>query len=54
MFDRPKDWIDIEQMLVAAEDFDVTAVEDWLIRMVGDDDPRLQRLRELKAQLSVE
>ncbi|HKT82275.1 MAG TPA: hypothetical protein VJQ84_00400 [Solirubrobacterales bacterium] len=54
MFDRPKDWIDIEQMLVAAEDFDVTAVEDWLARMVGDGDPRLQRLRALKAQLSVE
>jgi hypothetical protein len=54
MFDRPKDWIDIEQMLVAAEDFDVTAVEDWLVRMVGDDDSRLQRLRELKAQLSAE
>lgn len=54
MFDRPKDWIDIEQMLVAAEDFDVTAVEDWLVRMVGDDDSRLQRLRELRAQLSVE
>jgi hypothetical protein len=54
MFDRPKDWIDIEQMLVAAEDFNVTAVEDWLVRMVGDDDSRLQRLRELKAQLAVE
>lgn len=54
MFDRPKDWIDIEQMLVAAEDFDVTAVENWLARMVGDDDPRLQHLRELKTQLSIE
>lgn len=54
MFDRPKDWIDIEQMLVAAEDFDVTAVEGWLLRIAGDEDPRLQRLRELKAQLSVE
>ena len=54
MFDRPKDWIDIEQMLVAAEDFDVTAVEDWLVRMADDDDPRLQRLRELKGRLSIE
>ncbi|HWA52845.1 MAG TPA: hypothetical protein VG816_01595 [Solirubrobacterales bacterium] len=54
MFDRPKDWIDIEQMLVAAEDFDPTAVEDWLVRMVGDDDSRLRRLREMKAQLSVD
>lgn len=54
MFDRPKDWIDIEQMLVAAEDFDVTAAEDWLTRMVGGDDPRLRHLRELKGQLSIE
>ncbi len=54
MFDRPKDWIDIEQMLVATEDLDVATVEDWLTRMAGDDDSRLQRLRELKAKLSIE
>ena len=53
MFDRPKDWLDIEQMLVAAEGLDVTAVEGWLERMVGEGDPRLQRLAELKAELSI-
>lgn len=49
MFDRPKDWIDIEQMLIAADDFDVSEVQRWLKRMVGEGDPRLQHLSELKA-----
>ena len=52
MFDRPKDWIDIEQMLMAADDLDVSEIEQWLTEMVGDDDPRLQRLKELKERLS--
>jgi len=51
MFDRTKDWLDIEQVLVATDDLDVEAIEDWLQRMVGDDDPRLQRLAELKAKV---
>jgi hypothetical protein len=52
MFDRPKDWLDIEQMLVATEDLDVSAIEGWLSRMVGEDDERLKRLAELRAKLS--
>lgn len=53
MFDRPKDWLDIEQMLVATDEIDVDSVEAWLTRMVGRDDPRLQRLGELKAKLAL-
>lgn len=53
MFDRPKDWLDIEQMLVATDDMDVTEIERWLERMVGEHDPRLIRLGELKAALSI-
>ena len=48
MFDRPKDWIDIEQMLLATEGLDVANVESWLERMVGKDDFRLKRFAELK------
>ncbi len=51
MFDRPKDWLDIEQMLVATKDLDVSAIEGWLSRMVGEDDERLKRLMELKEKL---
>jgi hypothetical protein len=50
MFDRRKDWMDIEQMLIAADDLDMPSIEGWLERMVGENDPRLARLRELKAR----
>lgn len=49
MFDRRKDWLDIEQMLISADGLDVHEVEQWLERMVGPRDPRVQRLSELKA-----
>jgi Nucleotidyl transferase AbiEii toxin, Type IV TA system len=54
MFDRPKDWIDIEQMLVATDDLDVAEIERQLNRMVGTENPRLQRLAELKTKLAIE
>ena len=50
MFDRRKDWLDIEQMLVATPELDVAAIEGWLKRMVGEGDPRLARLVELRAE----
>jgi hypothetical protein len=50
VFDRHKDWLDIEQMLIVTDDLDIPAIEDWLERMVGKDDPRLGRLKELKAR----
>lgn len=49
MFDRTQDWIDLEQMLVAG-DVDVLEVESWLTRMLGPDDRRLRRLRDLKGE----
>ena len=49
MFDRRKDWLDIEQMLIATDDLDLGEVEEWLVRMVGRRDTRLKRLAELKA-----
>jgi len=51
MFDRRKDWLDLEKMAVAGE-LDLADVEAWLKRMVGADDPRLERLEELKAELA--
>ncbi len=48
IFDRPKDWLDIEQMLLATEGLDVSEIETLLAQMVGEDDPRLKRLAELK------
>jgi hypothetical protein len=40
IFNRPKDWLDIEQMLVAVEDLDTDDIRTWLDRIVGADDPR--------------
>ena len=54
MLDRPKDWLDIEQMLVATEGLDVAAIEGWLERIVGRDDQRLQHLAELKDRLAID
>jgi hypothetical protein len=49
MFDRRKDWLDIEQMLLATDDLRIDEVEQWLERMVGKRDPRMAHLAELKA-----
>ena len=54
MFDRPKDWIDIEQILVATDPLDLQEIETWLERMVGSDDPRVKKLDEVKGALSLD
>jgi hypothetical protein len=47
MFDRYKDWGDIEAILIVTEPLDVDLIEAWLRRLVGDTDPRVARLRGL-------
>lgn len=47
IFNRPKDWLDAEQMLVGALDMDRAEVADWLDRIIGADDPRTQRFAQL-------
>jgi hypothetical protein len=42
-FDRTKDWADLEAM-VEVGSFDVGAVRGWLVRLLGEDDPRVDRL----------
>jgi hypothetical protein len=44
IFNRPKDWLDIEQMLVCVGELDLAEVRTWLDRIVGADDPRRERL----------
>jgi len=46
-FDRAKDWIDIDQVLVAVEGFDVGEVRRWLSRITGPDDARYLRFDNL-------
>jgi hypothetical protein len=45
VFDRTRDWADIEAML-AAETLDLDAVRERLTELLGADDPRLRRLAE--------
>lgn len=53
MFDRTKDWLDIEQILVATDPLDLAEIESWLGRMTGPDDPRLAKLAEIKNRLAL-
>jgi hypothetical protein len=50
VFNRSKDWIDIEQMLIAVGDLDLREVDRWLDHLVGTDDPRAERYRQLRAK----
>jgi hypothetical protein len=54
ILDRPKDWLDIEQMLVATSPLDLGEIREWLERMVGKDDPRMSRLLEVESILSAD
>jgi len=48
LFDRAKDWSDLEEMLYAlGGDFDADYVRSWLDRIVEPDDSRRSRFQEL-------
>jgi hypothetical protein len=53
MFDRPKDWLDIEAILIVTEPLDIGEIKSWLTRMVGDDDGRLEKLDALLDRLDL-
>lgn len=46
VFNRPKDWIDIDQVLVCVPRFDVEEASRWLFHLIGRDDPRSLRFEE--------
>jgi hypothetical protein len=45
--DRPKDWLDIEPILVAKTPLDLEEVRTWLTRLAGRDDQRPAKLEEM-------
>ncbi len=53
IFDRRKDWLDIEQILVCVESFDVEEVHRWLVRILDKSDLRLQRFNNIVEELPV-
>lgn len=44
VFNRPKDWIDIQAMLQLDAGLDAAEVLRWVERIVGDEDPRFERI----------
>jgi hypothetical protein len=54
IFDRPKDWLDIEQILVATDPLDLPEIEAWLEAMVGESNPRIKRLRKIVERLGLD
>jgi len=51
MLDRPKDWPDIEAMLIATEPLDLEEVRTWIERLAGPRYPRLAKLDETVRRL---
>jgi hypothetical protein len=51
IFDRPKDWLDIEQVLVCVEDLDIAEIRTWLERVLGPADSRTQQFNQAVMEL---
>jgi hypothetical protein len=51
IFNRTKDWIDVEQLLVGAPDADSAEAVGWLERILGHDDPRTERFAKLASEM---
>jgi hypothetical protein len=52
MLDRPKDWLDIEAILIASEPLDLDEVESWLRRLGSAEDEHVTKLHHLAARLA--
>lgn len=50
-FDRPKDWLDIEQMMICVENLDVDEIRSWLERIYSEGDSRIRKFEELRKSL---
>jgi hypothetical protein len=44
IFDRPKDWVDVEALLALETELDAAEVLRWVGRIAGDTDPRYDRI----------
>jgi hypothetical protein len=47
LFDRPKDWVDIDAMIAADTPLDVAEITRWVGRIAGDTDRRYDRIVRL-------
>ena len=44
IFNRPRDWVDIDAVLDVGTELDVAEVLRWVARIAGDTDPRYERV----------
>jgi hypothetical protein len=44
VFNRPRDWVDIDAVVAAETSVDVAEVLRWVGRIAGDEDPRYERI----------
>jgi hypothetical protein len=49
IFDRPRDWVDIDAIVAADTFVDVAEVQRWVGRLATDDDPRYNRIAAVLA-----
>ena len=47
IFDRPKDWVDIDAMIAWGTEIDRTEVLRWVSELLGDDSEQYFRLADL-------
>jgi len=47
IFNRPRDWVDVEAMVEAQSEVDPAEVLRWVARIAGDEDPRYNRIAAL-------
>ena len=47
IFDRPKDWVDIEEVLAWGTEVDAVAVLGWIEELLGSESGQYARLAEL-------
>ena len=47
VFDRSKDWSDIEQIVIGESVLDLGEILGWLQRILDSGDPRIDRIRKL-------
>jgi hypothetical protein len=53
LFDRPKDWVDVRNIVgIQGEALDTSYIRNWLREMLGPDDERIHRFDELLAQVN--
>ena len=51
VFDRPKDWIDIEAMIALGTHIDTAEALRWVARITSDEDPRYNRLAAMLSSM---